>query len=101
MWMIVMFDLPVGSKKERKAATGFRNFLLDQGFEMNQFSVYMRFCSSKEHVQTLTSRVGEHLPKAGHVDIVCFTDRQYENIVSFKGRAKGPNKKNPAQFSLF
>jgi len=38
-----MFDLPVVEKAERKAATEFRNALLDLGFEMSQFSVYMRF----------------------------------------------------------
>lgn len=31
MWMIVMFDLPVVLKAERKAATDFRNALLDMG----------------------------------------------------------------------
>ena len=39
MWMIVMFDLPVGTDKERKRATKFINFLLDEGFSMSQFSV--------------------------------------------------------------
>jgi CRISPR-associated protein Cas2 len=50
MWMVVMFDLPVVEKAERKAATAFRNTLLDQGFEMSQFSVYMRFCTSSAQV---------------------------------------------------
>ncbi len=52
MWMMVLFDLPVLTKKERKAATRFRNFLLDQAFAMSQFSVYMRFCAGKEQVET-------------------------------------------------
>ena len=51
--MMVLFDLPVMTKKERKAATDFRKFLLDQGFEMAQYSVYMRFCAGKER-RTLT-----------------------------------------------
>ena len=36
MWVVVMFDLPVVEKAERKAATDFRNSLLDLGFEMAQ-----------------------------------------------------------------
>src|SRR5690606_17027170 len=40
MWMMAMFDLPVLTKPERKRAADFRKFLLDQGFEMVQFSVY-------------------------------------------------------------
>ncbi|WP_197387472.1 CRISPR-associated endonuclease Cas2 [Ralstonia pseudosolanacearum] len=49
MWLLTMFDLPVGTKAERKAATSFRHFLQDQGFEMAQFSVYMRFCTALLH----------------------------------------------------
>jgi CRISPR-associated endonuclease Cas2 len=48
MWIFVMFDLPVGTKKEMREATRFRQFLLDQGFEMSQFSVYARFCNGKD-----------------------------------------------------
>lgn len=44
MWVMVIFDLPVQTKAQRRAATKFRNFLLDEGFSMSQFSVYMRFC---------------------------------------------------------
>lgn len=31
MWMMVMFDLPVTTDAERKAATAFRGALLDDG----------------------------------------------------------------------
>ena len=101
MWMMVLFDLPVGSRKERKAATGFRNFLLDQGFEMAQFSVYVRHTSGKEAVAALTRKVEKSLPQSGKVDILQFTDKQYENIVSFKGRGRGVQRKNPDQLVLF
>ena len=43
MWVVVMFDLPVVEKVEQKAATEFRNGLLDVGFAMSQFSVSVRF----------------------------------------------------------
>ena len=62
MWMLVMFDLPVIEKAERKAATGFRNALLDMGFEMSQFSVYLRFCTSPAQVDTYCKRVEDALP---------------------------------------
>lgn len=100
MWMMVLFDLPVGTKKERKAATGFRKFLLDQGYEMSQFSVYMRFCAGKEQVEANTRKVGQNVPRTGKVHIVTFTDKQYENIVSFDGRKREPPWRNPEQFVL-
>jgi CRISPR-associated protein Cas2 len=101
MWMMVLFDLPVGTKKERKAATRFRKFLLDQGFEMSQFSVYMRFCSGKEQVETYAKRIEKELPKTGKVHLMTFTDKQYETIVCFDGRKQEPGRKNPEQFVLF
>ena len=101
MWMLVMFDLPVMEAAERKAATGFRKFLLDQGFEMAQFSVYMRHCTGPEQTETLTKRVQGELPQGGKVDILYFTDKQYERIASFVGKKRAGARKNPDQFSLF
>ncbi len=101
MWVAVMFDLPVVEKKERKAATGFRNALLDMGFEMAQFSVYMRFCTSQAQIDTYCRRVEETLPDGGKVNILVFTDKQYERIISFHGKAKQDPKKSPDQFDLF
>lgn len=101
MWMMVLFDLPVGTKRERRAATRFRNFLLDQGFEMSQFSVYMRFCAGKEQTEAYTKRVEKAVPKTGRVHVIYFTDRQYENIVCFDGRKREPDRKNPDQYVLF
>ena len=101
MWMMVLFDLPVGTEKQRKAATKFRNFLLDEGFEMAQFSVYMRFCSGKEQVEVLTKRVGGGVPTTGKVHILAVTDRQYETMVCFDGRKREPGRKNPEQYVLF
>jgi len=99
--MMVLFDLPVTAPEERKAATGFRNFLLDQGFEMAQFSVYVRYTSGKEAVAAMTKKVEAMIPPNGKVDILQFTDKQYENIVSFRGGNPGPRNKNPEQFVLF
>lgn len=96
-----MFDLPVVEKAERKAATDFRNTLLELGFEMSQFSVYMRLCTSAAQVETYSKRVEAALPEGGKVNILQFTDKQYERIVSFRGKAKQPAKKSPDQFDLF
>ena len=101
MWMMVLFDLPVLTKAERKSATKFREFLMDQGFDRCQLSVYMRFCAGKEQVEVYTKRVQAALPQAGRVQIVYFTDKQYENIVSYDGSRRQPASKNPQQYTLF
>lgn len=101
MWLVVMFDLPVIEREERKAATAFRNHLLDMGFEMSQFSVYVRFCSSPTQIDTYCKRIEKCLPTGGKVSILQFTDKQYERIISYHGTAQQPAQKPPDQFDLF
>jgi len=101
MWMAVMFDLPVMSTAERKAATDFRLALLDLGFDMNQFSVYMRFCTSQGQIDTYCKRIEAALPEGGRVNILQFTDKQYERIISYHGRVRQAAGEAPDQFNLF
>ena len=101
MWVMVLFDLPVVEPEERRAYTRFRNYLLDQGFEQAQFSVYVRHTSGKEAVEALIGRIKDAVPEDGKVDILQFSDKQYENIVSFRGKSDKSNPKNPEQFVLF
>ncbi len=101
MWIFVMFDLPVDTKDAMRAATKFREFLLDQGFEKSQFSVYARFCNGKEQYETYLRRIEGNMPSRGEVHILSFTDRQYENIVRFSGQRRRKPKKNPDQLALF
>jgi CRISPR-associated protein Cas2 len=101
MWIFVMFDLPVGTKANMRAATKFREFLLDQGFEKSQFSVYARFCNGKEQYETYLKRIEGNMPSRGEVHILSFTDKQYENIVRFSGQRRRKPKKNPDQLALF
>lgn len=101
MWMVVMFDLPVVAADERKAANDFRLKLLDMGFEMAQLSVYMRFCTSPAQIDTYCRRVEAALPRGGKVNILQFTDKQYERIISFYNRCRQAAVKPPDQFDLF
>ena len=101
MWIFVLFDLPVGTKKERKAATKFRHALLDLGFEMSQFSVYLKFTAGKEQAEAVERRVEAAMPSSGKVHLVQITDKQYENIRTYRGRKREPSPKNPNQFALF
>lgn len=101
MWIFVMFDLPVGTKKQMRDATKFREYLLDEGFEMSQFSIYARFCSGKESYEAQLARIERNLPERGEIHVLCFTDRQYENIVRFSSQRRKKQRKNPDQLALF
>ena len=101
MWMLVMFDLPTDTKPQRKAATDFRHFLLDQGFERSQFSVYARFVNGKEGFETRLKRIERSLPDWGDVQVLQITDKQYENIVRFSDQGRRATRKNPEQLVMF
>ncbi len=101
MWLFVMFDLPVGTKAERRRATQFRHALLDMGFEMSQFSVYLRFCAGKEAAEAFIRRIEQALPPSGKVHVVQITDKQFEKIRTFKGRKRERTPGNPDQLALF
>ena len=96
-----MFDLPTDTKPQRKSATRFRNFLLDEGFERSQFSVYARFVNGKEAFATRVRRIERSLPSEGDVQILNFTDRQYRDIVHFSDQGRQGKRENPDQLVMF
>ena len=100
MWLMVMFDLPVTSKDERKRATAFRKSLLDMGFQMSQYSVYMRFCSAGSQIETLSSAIGGLVPEAGKVSVLSFTDKQYQRTINYAGTTRSENHQAPGQLEL-
>ena len=77
-WLLVAFDLPVLTKEQRKRATGFRNFLIDDGFLMIQFSVYARSCVSFARQDTHMARVRASIPSEGTVRAIFITRAQWE-----------------------
>lgn len=101
MWLFVMFDLPTNTKKERVAASDFRRRLKLDGFIMEQYSVYVRHCASRENAQVHVERVKSFLPEEGYVKILMITDKQYGNTMNFWGKAKSPPKKASQQLEMF
>lgn len=101
MWMMVMFDLPVVTAKERSIATKFRIFLEKEGFSMCQFSVYARYCGPREKTERIYKAVEEKVPENGKVNILLFTDKQFGKIVIIENRKRSNPRENPDQYLLF
>jgi CRISPR-associated protein Cas2 len=74
---MVLFDLTVETKKDRKNYTEFRKMMLKDGFTMFQFSTYLRHCPSRENAEVHVKRVKSKLPPKGHVGILTVTDKQF------------------------
>ena len=100
MWLMVFFDLPVGTKTERRHATRFRNFLKDDGYLMLQWSVYARICRAEEGVDKHLGRVTKSLPPKGNVRTLQVTDKQYARMRHLVGESKKSEKAAAQQLVL-
>lgn len=100
---MVAFDLPVGTKPQRKAATDFRNFLIDDGYQMIQFSVYVRACVSFARQETHLDRLKKNLPPEGSVRAVFITRAQWERSYVIHGPpvTESPVEHLPEQIQLW
>lgn len=100
MWLYVMFDLPVETKKQRKDAAYFRKMLLKEGFTMYQFSVYTRHCASNESALMHVNRVRLFVPDEGLVCILRVTDKQFGDTIQLVGRKRKPPPPAPVQLEF-
>jgi CRISPR-associated protein Cas2 len=101
MWVMVFFDLPTETKKDRKNAAEFRKQLLKDGFSMFQFSIYVRHCASQQNAEVHIKRIKAILPEYGQVGVMCITDKQFGNIELFSGKKVAMREPEPMQLELF
>lgn len=102
MWILVLFDLPTETAKDKKNYSKFRKAIMKDGFSMFQFSCYIRHCPSRENSDVHVKRVKTVLPPRGHIGIVRITDKQFGEIEIFYGKKKEEtNKPPPQQLELF
>lgn len=101
MWVMVFFDLPTETKKERKIATKFRKDIMSDGFTMFQFSIYIRHCASAENAHAHIKKVKNYLPESGKVGILCVTDKQFGSMELFYGAKEKPPMYGGQQLELF
>lgn len=101
MWILVFFDLPTNTKKEKKISADFRKNLIKDGFSMFQFSIYVRNCPSVENASMHINRVKKILPEYGKVVILKITDKQFADMEFFIGRMNSELPSIEQQLELF
>lgn len=80
MRLMCMFDLPTETEKDKRRYRQFRKNLLQEGFTMMQYSVYIRTCPSKELADRLEKRIKKYVPPKGNVRLVAITEKQYRDM---------------------
>ena len=101
MWLLVFFDMPTETKAQRKEYSNFRKFLLKDGFQMFQFSIYIRYCMSLESAKTHKKRVRDYVPQYGDIGILTVTDKQFSSMEIFHGMKKKKSPPSVIQLELF
>ncbi len=101
LWILVFFDLPTETKKERKVAARFRKDIMTDGFTMFQFSIYIRHCSSRENMEVHIKRLKILLPEKGHVGMLTVTDKQFTSMEIFYGQKLTEQPKISQQLEMF
>jgi len=80
MRLLVFFDLPVVTKAERRAYILFRRFLINDGYDMIQFSVYGRILNGNDALEKHFKRLIDNLPPEGSVRCLSVTEKQFASM---------------------
>ena len=80
MRLILFFDLPMKTKKEKKVYNKFRKYLIKNGYIMMQFSVYCKIFPNREALVKHTEILKKNVPKEGQIRLMMVTEKQYAKI---------------------
>ncbi|MCE8163316.1 MAG: CRISPR-associated endonuclease Cas2 [Candidatus Moeniiplasma glomeromycotorum] len=86
MRIIVLYDLPTLTKKNRKDFHFFHKYLLGNGYYMLQFSVYVKLCHTFDYAQESAQKLEKNCPKAGNVRYILITEKQFRNMKMIVGK---------------
>ena len=80
MRLIVFFDLPIETQKNRHDYAVFRRYLIKNGFIMMQKSVYSKFVLNGVTSRAVREKVRQNLPPEGLVEMLEVTENQFSRI---------------------
>lgn len=87
MRVIVFFDLPTETAKDRKIYSRFRKLLINEGFIMLQKSVYAKLALNKSIVNSIKDKIYKSKPTRGIVQMLVITEKQYSQIEYVVGKS--------------
>ena len=88
MRVMVFFDLPVVTAKERRNYRQFRKYLIKSGFLMLQESVYCKLAQNSAAADYIVDNVRKNKPDSGIVQVLRVTEKQYNKMDYIVGNRK-------------
>ena len=89
MRVIVFFDLPVKTKKDRREYSSFRKYLVKSGFMMMQESVYCKIALNQTVVNSLYDSLQKNKPGKGLIQVLTVTEKQFSKMEFILGEYHG------------
>lgn len=86
MRMLILFDLPTITAKNKKDYTKFRKFLITEGFIMMQESVYTKIVLNGTASQLMRSKLKKNKPADGIVQMLVVTEKQFSSMEYLCGK---------------
>lgn len=77
MRMLVFFDLPTLTAADKRAYVLFRRFLLKDGYDMLQWSVYGRMVNGADDEEKHLKRLVANLPQQGSIRYLKISEKQF------------------------
>ena len=101
MWILVFFDMPSETKRDKRNYRQFVDRLEKNGFNRFQWSIFLRHCPSRENMMVHIKRVKSFLPPKGHIAILHITDKQFGMMELFIAQKKEELPEISQQLELF
>ena len=89
MRMMIFFDLPTDTIKDRREYARFRKYLIKNGFVMMQESVYCKLVPNHTISEFVIDSVKKHRPSEGLVQLLRVTEKQFSKMEYIVGEKKG------------
>lgn len=100
MRVMIFFDLPTETAKDRKIYNKFRKFLINEGFIMLQESVYAKLALNNSIVNSIKDKINKNRPPKGIVQLLVITEKQFSSIEYIVGNKTSNVVDNTERFVL-
>lgn len=80
MRLLLFFDLPTETSKNRLDYTRFHKFLIKNGFIMMQKSVYSKLVINNVTSAAVKAKISKNLPPTGIIELLEVTENQFSRI---------------------
>lgn len=101
VWLMVMYDLPTRTKQQRRNAQVYREMILNEGFDMVQLSVYVKYIPNATGARPVYMALKNTVPADGLVRMIRLSDEQWAQQHRFFGLKTLKVEEKPDVLDIF